>query len=154
MTRHLLVVYHSASGGAQRMADAVIDGASADEIEGVEVRVVKALEATVDDVMWSEAVVFGTPENFGYMSGALKYFFDTVYYPCLEHTRGRPYALFVRAGHDGQGAVLAVARIVTGLAWREVHPPVVAVGELTDTVLDECYELGATMAAGLAYGLY
>ncbi|MGE0880039.1 MAG: flavodoxin family protein [Acidimicrobiia bacterium] len=152
--RHLLVVFHSATGGADRMAERVIAGASDDSIEGVEVRVVRALDAGVDDVLWSDAIVLGTPENFGYMSGALKHFFDTIYYPCLDRTRGRPYALFVRAGHDGAGAVLAVSRIATGLGWREVQAPVVAVGAMTTGHLDACTELGGAMAAGLAMDLF
>ena len=104
--------------------------------------------------MAADGYLLGTPENFGYMSGALKHFFDTVYYDCLDHTRGRPYGLFVRAGNDGTGAVRAVEPLVTGLGWKAVAPPVVATGELTDDHLDACRELGMTLAAGLELGIY
>jgi multimeric flavodoxin WrbA len=113
-----------------------------------------ALEAEVDDVRWCEAIILGTPANFGYMSGALKHFFDTVYYPCLDHTRGLPYCLFVKGSTDTDGAVAAVHKIVQGLAWKEVQPPIAVTGDLTDEDLASCVELGQTIAAGLELGLY
>jgi multimeric flavodoxin WrbA len=152
--RRLLIVYQSRSGGAQAMADAVIAGACSDEIEDVDVVVRRAPDADVDDVLAAEALILGTPENFGAMSGLFKDFLERIYHPCLERTRGRPYALFVKAGHDGQGTVLGVQRILTGLAWRAVAEPVVAVGELTDEHLAACTELGATVAGGLSIGLW
>lgn len=114
----------------------------------------KALDAGVDDVLAADGLILATPENFGYMSGALKHFFDTVYYPCLEHTRGRPYGLAVRAGGGGDGAVAAVTPLTTGLGWNEVVPPVIAAGELTEEHLTAARDLGATLAAGLATGLW
>ena len=136
------------------MAEAVIRGARHSAIDGVEVRVRDALLATVEDVEWADAYIFGTPENFGYMSGALKYFFDRVYYPCLEKIGGRPYALFIRAGNDGSGALSSIGRITTGLALREVQAPVLFVGEFDASRLVECEELGMTMAAGLEAGIF
>ncbi|MDQ1455132.1 MAG: hypothetical protein QOH28_752 [Actinomycetota bacterium] len=152
--RHLLVVYHSRSGGTRALADAAIAGATSDEIDGVEVRVRPAFDATVDDVRWCEGIVLGTPENFGYMSGALKDFFERIYYVLLDETRGLPYALFVKGGHDGEGAVRSVERIVTGLAWKAVLAPVLVVGELDDAALERCHELGITFAAGLEAGVF
>ena len=152
--KHLLIVYHSQTGGAEEMAQAVIAGARDPAIEGIELRVRAALEAGAEDVRWAHGIILGTPENFGYMSGALKYFFDTIYYPCLEHTQGLPYGLFVKAGNDGTGAVAAVTRIVTGLRWREVQPPIVCVGALTSAALDGCRDLGMALAAGLEAGLF
>lgn len=152
--RHLLVVYHSRSGGTQALADAAIAGAASDEIDGVEVRVKRAFDATVDDVRWCDGVALGTPENFGYMSGALKDFFERIYYTLLDETRGLPYALFVKGGHDGEGAVRSVERIVTGLGWRSVLAPVLVVGELDDAALERCHELGITFAAGLEAGVF
>jgi NAD(P)H-dependent FMN reductase len=134
------------------MLEAVIDGANDPRIEGVEVHSIDALSATSDDVGRADALILGTPENFGYMSGALKYFFDNVFYEVLDVKRGLPYGLFVKAGHDGSGAVGAIEPLANGLGWRRVTPPVVAVGELTPEHLDACTELGATIAAGLAYG--
>lgn len=129
-------------------------GASHPDIDGIEVVQAAALEATAADVMAADGYLLGTPENFGYMSGALKHFFDSVYYDCLDRTRGRPYGLFVRAGNDGTGAVRAVEPLVTGLGWKAVAPPVVAVGELADHHLEACQELGMTLAAGLELGIY
>jgi len=152
--RKLLIVYHSQSGSTSRMAEAVIRGASHDDIENVEVRVRDALEATPDDVLWADGYIFGTPENFGYMSGALKYFLDRIYYPCLDQIGGRPYALFVRAGNDGSGALSSVSRIVKGLAIREVQEPILIAGEFDAARLAECEELGMAMAAGLEAGIF
>jgi NAD(P)H-dependent FMN reductase len=136
------------------MADAVLEGAAAPEIEDVEVVARSALEAEADDVRSAAAVILGTPENFGYMSGALKHFFDSVYYEVIEETKGLPYALFVKASTDGTGAVRSVERIVAGLAWRAVQPPLVVVGDVAPADLDRCRELGMTVAGGLSVGLY
>jgi multimeric flavodoxin WrbA len=152
--KHLLIVYHSQSGTTERMAEAVIRGARHEDVDGVTVRVRTALEADADDVLWSDALILGTPENFGYMSGALKYFLDRVYYPCLEKVEGRPWALFVRAGNDGTGAVTSVQRIVAGLALKEIQPPLVIAGEFDEARLAECEELGTTVAAGLEAGVF
>jgi len=152
--KHLLIVYHSQSGTTERMAEAVIRGARHEDVDGVTVRVLDALEAGADDVLWSDALILGTPENFGYMSGGLKVFLDRVYYPCLEKVEGKPYALFVRAGNDGTGAVTSVQRIVAGLALKEIQPPLVIAGEFDETRLSECEELGMTVAAGLEAGVF
>jgi multimeric flavodoxin WrbA len=152
--KRLLIVYHSRSGGTAEMAEAAIAGAREAAPTSVEVRVRAALEADADDVRGSDAILLGTPENFGYMSGALKDFFDRTYDAVLEQTQGLPYALFVKAGNDGSGAVRAVERIVTGLRWREVQPPIVVTGEVRDADLERCRELGATFAAGLEIGVF
>lgn len=136
------------------MAGAVIDGACSPAVSGVEVRDVDALEADVEDVLWANALIIGTPENFGYMSGATKYFLDRVYYPCLGKTEGMPYAVFVSAGNDGSGAVSSIRRIVAGLSLREVQEPVIAAGEVEQRHLDACEELGMTLAAGLEHGVF
>lgn len=148
------MVYHSQSGGAETMAEAVITGATDPEIEGVELRIRTPLDASVEDVLWAEALILGTPENFGYMSGALKYFFDRVYYPCLEHTQGLPYGLFVKAGNDGSGAVSSITRITTGLRWREVQEPIVVVGDVESIHLEACRDLGMALSAGLEAGVF
>ncbi|MDH3616304.1 MAG: flavodoxin family protein [Gammaproteobacteria bacterium] len=147
--KHLLIVYHSQTGTTIRMADAVIRGATHADVDGVEVRVKTALNADADDLLWADGFILGTPENFGYMSGAMKYFLDRVYYPCEGKLNGRPWALFVRAGNDGTGAISSIRRIVTGLAVKEVQEPVLIKGEFDEARLAECEELGLTMAAGL-----
>jgi multimeric flavodoxin WrbA len=152
--KHLLVVYHSRSGGTRAMAEAVLAGATDPAVEGVEVRARSPFEADVADVAWADGVILGTPAHFGYMSGALKDFFERVYESLLDRTRGLPWALFVKGRSDVDGAVSSVQRIVTGLAWREVQPPVTVVGEVTDADLDRCVELGGAMAAGLALDVF
>lgn len=136
------------------MAEAVIRGATHEDVDGVEVRVKTALDADVDDMQWADAFILGTPENFGYMSGAMKYFLDRVYYPCEGKINGRPWALFVRAGNDGTGAISSIRRILAGLAVREVQEPVLIKGEFDETRLADCEELGLTMAAGLEAGVF
>lgn len=152
--KHLLVVYHSQSGGTARMLEAVLRGARAEEESGIGVVVREALAATSDDVLAAQGVLLGTPENFGYMSGALKVFFERIYHPCLDHTQGLPYGVFIRAGNDGRGALASIERIVTGLRWRRVAEPVIVAGELVETRLADCEELGLTLAAGLGAGIF
>ena len=153
-SKHLLIVYHSQSGTTSKMADAVIKGAEHPDIEGIEVRVRDALEASPDDVLWADGLLLGTPENFGYMSGAMKYFLDRVYYPCEDKVSGMPYALFVRAGNDGTGAISSITRILAGLAVKQVQEPLLIAGEFDESRLIECEELGMTMAAGLESGIF
>lgn len=150
--KRLLIVHHSASGGATRMRDAVLEGVRLGD--AVEVCALPAREAGPADVLGAHGIILGTPENFGYMSGALKDFLERIYHPCLEHTQGLPWALFVRAGNDGRGAVDSVKRIVTGLRWREVAPPVIVRGELDEPALSACRELGETLATGVAAGIF
>ncbi|MGD9601601.1 MAG: flavodoxin family protein [Gammaproteobacteria bacterium] len=153
MRKCLLIVYHSASGGTRAMLDAVVAGATDPVITDLEVRVQTAFETGADDVRRAHGLLLGTPENFGYMSGALKDFFDRIYYPCLDHTQGLPYGVFIRAGNDGRGALGAIERITTGLRWRAVLPAVIARGELTPAHCAECTELGQTFAAALEAGV-
>lgn len=136
------------------MMEAVAAGARHDDVDGVEVRVCSALDATSEDLLWCDGFILGTPENFGYMSGAMKYFLDRVYYACEGKVNGKPYALFVRAGNDGSGAISSVRRILTGLAVREVQEPVLIAGEFDESRLADCEELGLTLAAGLEAGVF
>ncbi len=152
--RHLLIVYHSRSDSTRRMADAVCEGASSAEFSGIEVRMLDAASAGADDLLWADALILGTPENFGYMSGLLKDFLERVYYPCLEQVAGKPWALFVRAGNDGSGAIESVTRIVTGLRLRQVCEPLLIAGDFDPARLEDCRELGALLAAGLESGMF
>lgn len=154
MSRKLLIVAHAPTDNTRELCDAVVRGATSAEIEGVEVRHVPPLEAGVDDVLWADAVILGTPANFGYMSGALKDFFDRIYDPCLDRTERLPYGLFIRGKTDATGALSSIERIVGGLRWRRVQEPVLAVGELTAEHAAACEELGMAMAAGLEAGLF
>lgn len=154
MASHLLIVFHTQSGTTSQMADAVIAGAMSDDVENVEVRVRPALEADAEDLLWCDGFLLGTPENFGYMSGAMKYFLDRSFYPCEGKVDGKPFALFVRAGNDGTGAISSMRRILSGLSVREVQEPVLIAGEFDAGRLAECEELGLTMAAGLEAGIF
>jgi NAD(P)H-dependent FMN reductase len=131
------------------MYEAVLSGATDRSIEGVEVLARPALAATITDVLEADGYILGTPANIGYMSGALKHFFDQVYYPCLEATVQRPYGLYVHGGSDTLGAVKAVEVIATGLRWRRAQLPVSVVGPPSAQDLEACRELGAALAAGL-----
>ena len=146
----LLIVHHTPSPALQAMLEAVVAGARDPELEGIDVAVAPALAATASDVLAADGFLLGTPANIGYMSGALKHFFDQVYYPCLGAKEGAPYGLYVHGDNNTAGAVRAVKSIATGLGWAEVVNPVAAVGPVGRDVERQCYELGATVAANLA----
>jgi multimeric flavodoxin WrbA len=143
----VLIVYHTPSPALQAMFEAAVSGARTDEIENVEVVIRPALTAGAADVLAADGYVLGTPANIGYMSGALKHFFDTIYYPCLEATKRRPYGLYVHGASDTGGAVRAVESIAAGLAWQAVRPAVCVTGPPGQPDLEACWELGALVAA-------
>ena len=122
-SKRLLIIAHAPSPNTRRLLDAVLEGARNPDIDNVEVVAKAPLEAGPEDVLQAQAILLGTTENLGYMSGALKDFFDRSYYPCLEATQGLPYALYIRAGHDGTGTRRGVETIVTGLRWRAARDP-------------------------------
>ena len=126
-----------------------MSGANLEDIEGVEVVVRPALSATAVDVLEADGYLLGTPANLGYMSGALKHFFDTVYYPVLDATQKRPFAAYVHGNEGVEGAVRAIGSVTTGLQWKQVAEPVTVMGEPSKEDLESCWELGATVAAGL-----
>lgn len=152
--KRLLIVYHTQSGSTSRMADAVVRGAKHPDVDGVEIIVREALDATAEDLLACDGFILGTPENFAYMSGAMKTFLDRVYYECEGKIGGLPFALFVRAGNDGSGAISSMRRILTGLSVREVQEPVLIAGEFDDARLADCEELGLTMAAGIEADIF
>lgn len=153
-SKRLLIVYHTQSGSTSKMADAVVSGAHHEDISDVEVIVREALDASANDLLNCDAFILGTPENFGYMSGAMKLFLDRVFYEVEGKINGKPYALFVRAGNDGSGAISSMQRILTGLAVREVQEPVLISGKFDETRLTDCEELGLCLAAGLDAGIF
>jgi multimeric flavodoxin WrbA len=131
------------------MYEAVMSGATDSMITGVEVISRPALAATVPDVLDADGYLLGTPANIGYMSGALKHFFDQIYYPCLEATVGRPFSYYVHGNNDTTGAVRAIESIARGLRWRQAQQGVSVVGSPSATDLSACREIGAALAAGL-----
>ncbi len=146
----LLFVHHTTSPSLHAMFDAALSGAADARIEGVEVVTRPALTAAASEVLAADGYLLGTPANLGYVSGALKHFFDQIYYPCLTTTVGRPYGLYVHGNSDTAGAVRAVTTITTGLQWKPAQAPVEVVGEPGRVALDACWELGASLAATLA----
>jgi multimeric flavodoxin WrbA len=152
LMKRLLIVHHTVSPGMQEMYESVHAGATTDEIEGVQVVSRAALSATAADVLAADGILLGSPVNIGYISGALKHFFDGIYYPCLEETVGRPFAAYLHTGSDPAGALRAIAAITTGLRWREIRPPLVVTGTVTKDDREACWDLGATCAATLALG--
>ena len=151
--KKLLVVAHAPSPNTRTLRDAIARGASNSEIETVDVTVLAPLDAGPDDVLACDAIILGTTENLGYMSGALKDFFDRSYYPCLEKTQGLPFAFYIRAGHDGTGTQRAIESITTGLRWRLMHEPLLCRGEYQEKFETQCEELGLYLAASLDAGL-
>ncbi|MEZ5150785.1 flavodoxin family protein [Rhodococcus zopfii] len=148
--RVLLVVHHTPSPPTRELLEAVLAGATDPDITGVRLHSVPALGATVPDVLAADGYVFGTSANFGYMSGALKHFFDTVYYPCLDAVAGRPYGLWVHGNNDTAGAVASVRKIVSGLGLVQAAADVEVTGPIDGAVREKCYELGATVAVTVA----
>jgi len=138
--KHLLIVYHSQTGHTRAMAKAVLRGAR--RVIEVETRLKMALRAGLDDLLWAQGLLLGTPENFGYMSGAMKNFLDRTYYPAQGQISGLPYAVFISAGNDGTGALSSIARIARGYPFKSVCDPIIARGELSSEVLQSCEEWG------------
>ena len=151
--KKLLIVAHVPSPNTTRLMKAVVAGANSPDISGVNAIAKNPFETTSEDVMAANGIILGTTENLGYMSGALKDFFDRIYYPCLEEKQGTPYALYIRAGHDGTGTRRGVESIVTGLRWKGVQEPLILKGEWQDYFVGSCRELGMAMAAGLEAGI-
>jgi multimeric flavodoxin WrbA len=146
----LLVVHHTASPATQELLEAALAGTKADGIEGVAVEVRPALAATASDVLSADGFLLGTPANIGYMSGALKVFFDSIYYPCLNAKAGAPYGLYVHGNQDTTGAVRAVESIAKGLGWERVHDAVTVTGQPGKADTEAVWELAATLAATLS----
>ena len=151
--RTLLIIANQPSVNTRRLARAARDGARAVPADTLRVRLCHPFDAGVADVLDADAILLGSTENFGYMSGALKDFFERVYYPCLGKTDALPYALYVRAGQDGTGARRAVESLCSGLRWKPIQPALILRGEYQPEFSQQCRELGALMAAGLDAGI-
>ena len=160
----LLIVVHSRTGGTGAMATAAARAGAAEP--GITVRLLPAPDAGPADVLAADGYVFATPENLATMSGLMKDFFDRCYYPVLDRVAGRPFATLICAGSDGTGAARQIARIATGWRLRAVAPPLILCTHATSAEailapktlpaadLARCAELGATLAAGLAMGVF
>ena len=145
----LLIVHHTPSPSTHTLLEAVHEGATNSEITGVDVVVRPALAASAVDALEADGYLLGTPANLGYMAGALKHFFDQIYYPCLDATVQRPFGVWLHGNSDVTGARRGIETITTGLQWRLAQEPVEVIGEPTREDVDRCWELGASLAATL-----
>jgi multimeric flavodoxin WrbA len=159
----LLIVFHSRTGGARQMAEAAARGASTGEVN---VRLMRAVDATADDLLQADSYIFVMPENLAAIAGVMKEFFDRMYYSVLDRIIGRAYIVLVCAGSDGANAVRQAERICTG--WRlrkavesiivcthaQTPEKILAPKTICAEDLQRCEETGAALAAGLALGVF
>lgn len=157
---HLLIVWHSRTGGSKALAKAAAEGG------GTAVRLVAVEDVTPDLLLAAGGYLFVGPENLAALSGAMKEMFDRSYYPCLGKLEGRPYATIICAGSDGENAQRQLDRIATGWRLKRVAdhiivntdaqtpeailaPKTIAAGRLA-----EARDLGAALAEGLVAGIF
>ena len=152
MKKNLLIIYHSQSGSTAKMAEAIRSGCLKEE--DIDIRYLNAFTADLDDLLWADGLIFGTPENFGYMSGALKDFFDRTFYPAESYKINLPYGVFVSSGNDGTGAVREIDRIVRGYPLRKICDPLIIVGRYKSEHATLCEEFGLSIATGLSLGIF
>jgi multimeric flavodoxin WrbA len=160
----MLIVYHSMTGGTKQMADAAAAGARREQ--ALTVSLLRAADAGPADVLAADGYLFATPENLAAMSGLMKDFFDRTYYAALDRLNGRPYATLVCAGSDGRQAAGQIERIATGWRLRAVAEPMIVcthaqapeailrAKQISRADLERCEEIGATLAAGIAMGIF
>jgi multimeric flavodoxin WrbA len=146
----LLVVHHTTSPPTHALLLATLEGARDPSIQGVEVVTEAALSANASQVLAADGYLIASPVNLGYLAGAVKHFFDQIYYPCIEETKGRPYAAWVHGNNDTSGALRAIETITTGLQWKKAQPLLSLIGEPSQEDLAKCRELGASVAATLS----
>ena len=152
--KRMLFVCHSPSANTGALRDAARDGIAELDLEGLELTIRAPLDATAEDVTAADGILLGTTENFGYMAGLTKDFFERIYYPCLEQTEGLPAALYIRAGEDGRGTRDSIGRIVTGLRWKYIDDPLILRGKWQEEFLPQVSELAMTLAAGVEAEIY
>ena len=150
--KKLLIIYHSQSGNTEQLARQVLAGCKQED--NVESRLISAFDAGLNDLRWADGLLFGTPENFGTLSGALTDFFDRTYYPAEPYALNLPYGIFISAGNDGTGAVRDIQRIAKGYPLRLISEPLIANGEINADHLRRARDFGLAMAAGLDLGIF
>jgi multimeric flavodoxin WrbA len=148
----IFIVYHSQTGNTEKMALAVAEGARL--IDDTEVVLRRAADADLDDLLTADGLAIGTPENFGYMSGMVKDFFDRTFYAAQEKVFRKPYVVFISAGNDGEGALRSVERIALGYKFKKVYEPVISTGVPTEETLKACRNLGGVLAGGCQMGIF
>jgi NAD(P)H-dependent FMN reductase len=147
--KRLLFVHHTVSPATHTLFLSARDGATDRAIHDVEVVVRPALAASAAEALEADGYLLGSPVNLGYLSGALKHFFDCIYYPCLDATAGRPFAAYLHSNSDATGALRALQSITAGLRWRAAQAPVVVAGEPSAAQRQAVREMAAALAAGL-----
>lgn len=152
-TKTLLIVAHAPSSNTQKLAQAAFDGANHPDID-ITVVLKSPQDTQPKDVLATDALLLGTTENLAYMAGLTKDFFDRCYYPVLEEKQGLPFALYIRAGHDGTGTKRAMDTIITGLRWNQIQDTLILQGEWQDSFTEQVEELAMTLAAGVEAGIY
>lgn len=152
--KRILLIYGGHAGGRTLQLVQAVTRGILQAGEPVELRAQPALDAGIDDLLWAQGLLIGTPEHFGYMSGAVKDFMDRTFYPAEGKVEGLPYAVFVSAGNDGTGAVSSIERIAVGYKWKKIADPLIVKGEVDAAAMQRCAELGQAMAAGLALGVF
>ena len=152
--KKLLVVAHAPSYNTRNMLEALVAGVNKQPLENIQCQWLSPFDADPEDVLNCDAIILGTTENLGYMSGALKDFFDRIYYPCLETKQGLPFSYYIRAGHDGTGTNIAIKNICNGLKWKQIQPELICRGPWQEIFLDNYSNLGENIACGLDFGIY
>ncbi len=162
--KKLLIVFNTMTGGTEQMAHAAADGAAFEQ--EIRINLIHASKTGATEVLEADGYIFATPENLAAMSGLMKDFFDRTYYAVLGRITGRPYATLICAGSDGENAARQIARIATGWRLKPIASPLIicthaqtpeailASKTIHPEDLERCREIGATIAAGLALGIY
>jgi multimeric flavodoxin WrbA len=160
----LLIVYHSMTGGTLQMAQAAATGARTEP--AVQVLLLRAADAQAEHVISAGGFIFATPENLAAVSGKMKDFFDRTYYAALDRLNGRPYASLICAGSDGRSAAQQIDRIAAGWRLRSIAEPLIVCTHaqtaeeilrpkhIAEQDLRPCEDLGATLASGMALGIF
>ncbi len=151
--KSLLVVSHCPSPNTIALRESLLEAIAEQALENISVTSLSPFDTQPEHVIAADAIILGTTENLGYMSGALKDFFDRCYYPVLEKKQGLPFTFWVRAGHDGTGTCRAIKSITTGLRWRLIQEPLVCKGEFQEAFKEQLAELGLTIAVSLDAGM-
>lgn len=150
----LLIISHAPSTNTRQLQQALVEGAENEAVTELRCRVQTPFETTASQLRSADGLLFFTPENFGYMSGALKDLFDRTYYQLLDTTAGKPYALAIRAGSDGTGTRRSVEAILTGLAWKAALPAEIFCGSFDSHFTERAREYAQTFAVGLECGIF
>lgn len=152
MTKKLLIVANTPSENTRAMAEAVLRGTKHPDLD-IHTRLLAPSTCQAQDLIEADAIIIGTTENLGYMSGLIKDVFDRCYYLCLEHTQAKPFAFYVRAGLDGTGTRRAIESISSGLKWRLIQAPLICKGDFKQDFIEQCEQLGLSVAASLDAGI-